>query len=527
MKKLRRKKVFHTKEKSGMTHVWVISLWTLCLLILLVARRNLLDQNTNLTGKDSQILTLQEIENLSNTNGTDNQKHEEMKEIIPFDASGFHDIRVVIRTTDFENIYHNEVLITADSSFILQVDKKGKTQEYTCYNGECLSLDMTSEFDRITVKTEVEYGEICLPSITRNQGVPAYKGIIELLKFDQGIVVINELPVEEYLLSVVPSEMPASYPEEALKAQAICARTYAYQSIRNMGFPEWNAHVDDSTGYQVYNNIEEQKETSKAVWDTAGQVLLNKAGELLTVYYYSTSCGLGSDLEVWNHQGVENSHIRPQFISELGIQFALNNNAFIGPISVSEEDFREYITSVNYDDFEYEEPWYRWEMDVEDLDYELLYRKLRENHHSTPDFILTKTLNGDYESCEIREFTKIKDIRIHKRIAGGAIHELIIETNKDTYKIITGNAIRKVLSRSDVPVVKGDGSEVKMGSLLPSAFFVIDTVKMDGELKSYRLIGGGYGHGVGMSQNAAKNMAECGYTCEQILKFFFGNPEFA
>ena len=50
---------------------------------------------------------------------------------------------------------------------------------------------------------------------------------------------VNELPLEEYLYSVVPSEMPASYPLEALKAQAICARTYAYGHMLRAGYPRY------------------------------------------------------------------------------------------------------------------------------------------------------------------------------------------------------------------------------------------------------------------------------------------------
>ena len=65
---------------------------------------------------------------------------------------------------------------------------------------------------------------------------------------------VNELPLENYLCKVVPSEMPASYQKEALKAQAICARSYAYRQIMDYAYPEYQAHVNDSTDYQVYNN---------------------------------------------------------------------------------------------------------------------------------------------------------------------------------------------------------------------------------------------------------------------------------
>ena len=67
-----------------------------------------------------------------------------------------------------------------------------------------------------------------------------------------------ELDLEEYLLGVVPSEIYESSHIEALKAQAVCARSYAYKQIEENACREYGAHVDDSTTYQVYNNSQEQ-----------------------------------------------------------------------------------------------------------------------------------------------------------------------------------------------------------------------------------------------------------------------------
>ena len=61
-------------------------------------------------------------------------------------------------------------------------------------------------------------------------------------------------------------------------------------------------------------------------------------------------------------------------------------------------------------------------------------------------------------------------------------------------------------------------------SLLPSGYFVIDTLEENNEIY-YQFIGGGFGHGAGMSQNAAKRMAEIGYVYSDILKFFYSGVE--
>ncbi len=74
-----------------------------------------------------------------------------------------------------------------------------------------------------------------------------------------------------YLRYVVPSEMPSSYEKEALKAQAVCARTYACARIREKTWENYHADVDDSVESQVYHNMEAQPETDAAVAETEGK----------------------------------------------------------------------------------------------------------------------------------------------------------------------------------------------------------------------------------------------------------------
>ena len=110
MKKFRRKKVYRTKEKIGMPHVWIVGIWTLCLLVLLLTERNLFNKNTNFVDKKEQILTLQEIENLSKENETNNQKDEKSDTGTAFDASNYQDIRVLFETKNFcffQLVYYN------------------------------------------------------------------------------------------------------------------------------------------------------------------------------------------------------------------------------------------------------------------------------------------------------------------------------------------------------------------------------------------------------------------------------------
>ena len=302
---------------------------------------------------------------------------------------------------------------------------------------------------------------------------------------EDGFVVINELPLEEYLYGVVPSEMPASYPMEALKAQAICARTYAVIHMMNPAYPDYDAHVNDITSFQVYHNIDEQETTNRAVDETAGMLLFEENGEeLAEVYYYSTSCG----------QTCEAS---------------------------TNIEFKEYISKVNSSDVEAGESWYRWTCKVRDIDEENMLKRMQGRYKTNPGKILTMTGKDSFESLSVNELGTIKELFISKRGDGGVGEELIITTKKNTYKVVGEYNIRYVLNDPAAVVKKQDGSETTMATLLPSAFISLEAVKSGDTVAGYEIIGGGYGHGVGMSQNGAKGMANLGYSAEQILNYFF------
>ena len=86
------------------------------------------------------------------------------------------------------------------------------------------------------------------------------------------MIIVNEVGLEEYLYSVVPSEMPVKFGLESLKVQAIAARSYAVRSLKSRGYARLGAHVDDSTSSQMYNNIQEHPVAIQAVDETRGLV---------------------------------------------------------------------------------------------------------------------------------------------------------------------------------------------------------------------------------------------------------------
>ena len=86
-------------------------------------------------------------------------------------------------------------------------------------------------------------------------------------------------------------------------------------------------------------------------------------------------------------------------------------------------------------------------------------------------------------------------------------------------------AVRKALGNSSMEITQHTGYVVKGWSMLPSAFFYLERLEENGSLSGYRLHGGGYGHGVGMSQSGAGGMAEDGYTYDGILSYFYPGTE--
>ncbi len=81
--------------------------------------------------------------------------------------------------------------------------------------------------------------------------------------------------------------------KEALKAQAVCASTYAYRQIQGNSYSQYGAHVDDSTNFQVYNNISTSERTDQAVNETCGQMLFynDKPIEAFLLFHFLRSWG--------------------------------------------------------------------------------------------------------------------------------------------------------------------------------------------------------------------------------------------
>ena len=337
-----------------------------------------------------------------------------------------------------------------------------------------------------------------------------YSGNIELRLYDGGYCVVNEVDFETYLYSVVPSEMPSNYQPEALKAQAVCARSYAYIQVMRADLAAYGAHINDSTSYQVYNNIAKTDASVRAVDETAGMVMLYE-GDVIEAYYFSTSMGYTDTAEVWNvSDPAECGYLK---------QTCLNHQAFGGDLS-KEADFKAYLQTevAGYDS---NIKYYRWQIRADYSDCTSEIKEILSARRTAGKRHITYyTANGE-ETTDMSGFGELLALEVSERSSSGSILALMLSFEHGKVKVQSEYNIRKVLGCGAETICYQDGSEGKCGSLLPSAACTIEK-QADG---SWLLRGGGYGHGLGMSQNGANGLAEAGYSYLDILNFFYKDIE--
>lgn len=390
-------------------------------------------------------------------------------------------IRVLLMNDGFQGLYQTRVALSSSGTMtLIQGDDEEQVEAGTVL--EFVPGDERLKKGRVILEPEAGM-EISVQSLTRMQGVPSYGGRLELIDTPDGLVLINELYLEDYLKKVVPSEMPSSYEMEALKAQAVCARTYAYMQIQSNTYCRYGAHVDDSTNFQVYNNVTTNERTDRAVDETYGKLLLYDK-KPITAYYFSTSCGTTTDGSVW---GSDPS--RTPYLTSVALKPGRECLEF-----ESEKEFSSFIKDESYPSYDSEFPFYRWNL-------------------TTSTRILTEDIGG---------VGTVEMIQITGRGPGGVANCLTV-TGTEGKKDITGqDAIRKVLGNEQLTIHRADGESVNGWGSLPSGFICIDDLGTgeDG-VHRFQIYGGGFGHGAGMSQNGAQGMAKNGFGYEEILKFFY------
>ncbi|MCL2362785.1 MAG: SpoIID/LytB domain-containing protein [Defluviitaleaceae bacterium] len=444
------------------------------------------------------------------------------------DTAAPENIRVVIGTSNFAGLVHENVAITATGRFTVN----GPGVDKALAAGEVFTVSdaLLTNGDRLYIQPVNPEHRLEIIGLVRNQANPTYRGKMEISRADGGFIVINELPLEEYLYAVVPSEMPSYYGIEAAKVQAITARTFAIHQFYENRFRAFGAHVDDSVISQVYNNIPENDISREAVRATAGLVLTVN-GEVIRANYFSTSAGVTANFgEVWAGGGQFPAATPPHLTSQLQFEpddipdRALRNA--VEDLS-REENADLFFRSQDIPAFERELPWFRWyvRMTSEELS-NSINNAIGPRHQANPAMIHALDNNHLAIGAVPGNIGQLTALEVTRRGQGGNVMEMILTGTAGTVRVQTEFNIRSLLAPRFATVTRVNGSDVTGMSLMPSGFFSIEKeTDPAGNLVAVTFHGGGHGHGVGMSQNGAHALLQLGYTYREVLMHYYPGIE--
>ena len=412
-------------------------------------------------------------------------------------------VRVGIATTGFGTYEYSEISVFGTDNIEIfnngmpvakfsannDIKVSYKDGTYTIYDFDGSILDEVTG----PVTFTCDGGLLGVTGLKRAGKQALYHGALQLVKKDNNkFNLVNLVEVEEYLKGVVPNEMPVRFGLEALKAQSVAARNYVLTPRTKSSA---NYDVVDSVASQVYYGANTEKEiATRAVQETEGIVALHN-GELILAQYCSTAGGYTEDFAyVFSDPKTKAfpSIVKPYLVAKPDIPEQ--------PSLEIEENALKFYSTVP-DSFDLKSPYYRWTR-------EWTVDELKANLEAT---LPAQSLTGFVEPVFTKgeKLGEIKKIFAKQRGKSGKIIELVIETDKKQIHLYKDLVIRRAF--------------IKDGKALPSANVVfVPSADENGKLISIKAYGGGYGHGVGMSQFGAGFMAqELGKSYKDILFHYY------
>jgi len=416
-------------------------------------------------------------------------------------------VRVAITGNDFKSIEYKEVSVIATGDYSVY-DKNTYKQVVKLLATDVLKIKMTENAFELSVAGKIisknltetlvldcPDGLLGVDGLKRVGKQALYHGVLEITprtNKQNTFFIVNLLDLESYLKGVVPNEMPVRFGLEALKAQSVAARNYVL-TPRTRSYKEFD--VDDSVASQVYFGANtEMPLSSRAVNETEGLVALH-GWELILAQYCSTAGGYTESFEnAFSDPKTKDfpSKPKPYLVGRPDIYS-------VGPLN-REEEARIFYMSCP-DSYDIKSPYYRWQKQWERKELEDVLAKTLVAQSKT-GFVKPEFLQGD-------TLGELKSLNVKRRGISGKIMELEIVTDKNTYHVFKELVVRRLLQ--------------KTGVSLPSANVVFEN-QYDTDNKLSRIVayGGGFGHGVGMSQFGAGFMATSLHkSFDKILKRYY------
>ena len=315
----------------------------------------------------------------------------------------------------------------------------------------------------------------------------SYEPVINLVVDEKAaITVVNVLPLPAYLSSVVASEMNAAFPIEALKAQAVCARSFTLSKIARQ-HPMKPFDLCDDVHCQVFSGIDRITDSIReAVRTTSGQVLIYN-GSVCETYYHGICGGHTADNEtIWS--GDARPYLRGRFdvptsLSSIPKDFLLNEANLTRWINETPRVFCNVTGNDAPDAVQYLQKYFRWHLTLSQME-------VRKQVHRTTG----------------QDPGTITNIRILERGLSGRIRKLCVKGTTGT-----------IIIEHDLPVRKA----LRQPPLYSSCFIITPVNIRDGVPAQFDIYGAGWGHGVGMCQAGAAMMARNGAGFRDILSHYY------
>ncbi|MEM1309891.1 MAG: SpoIID/LytB domain-containing protein, partial [Cyanobacteria bacterium P01_H01_bin.153] len=373
-----------------------------------------------------------------------------------------------LRAAGYTNVY-------IDSQVLRDVPKAAAIFNGFRYNRDIVSISTGSQ----RVRVIEQYGQVA-------DTVRVYGGSLRLQPNAYGTyTLVNNVPIETYLRGVVPYEIGLGAPRTTIEAQAILARTYVLRNLRRFVVDNYELCAD--TQCQVYRGITGAAEvTDRAIANTNGLVLTYE-NELVDALYSSNVGGVTAAFShVWN--GPDRPYLRPVIDS-------VSNRWDLALRPLTDENHLKAFLSLDSGFNEDEWDTFRWQEDasLETIAQDLKTYLQARNHPQA-------------------NFTAVQRLVITERAASGRVQTLEIATDAGVVTLQKDEVIRAIAAPLSLLFYTAGLYEEVPGAAEP-------------QLIGYRFIGGGFGHGVGMSQTGAYNLGDLGWSSDRILRFYYPGTE--
>lgn len=350
-----------------------------------------------------------------------------------------------------------------------------------------------NRYDRVVLSTEDLRGDDKVIDL----GKRSYRGYIEVGRYGwDDLTVVNQIDLDEYLYSVVVSEIYAKWPEETLKAQSVAARSYAvYHIVVYKKFKNDPFDLDDTVNSQVYKGYAlEDERVNDAVDATTNELILYN-GTVIPAYFFGASGGRTESSEnVW---GGTYAYLKsvPDIYEQEPERHPWLMTWTPSEIASKLSERGESVGTVT---------------DIQAIGYSDAGRVMTLRIVGTGGSLdLDKEKMRQWLGIWSRKFTVLKSDYRPDTTYDAVSSDGQTTINYNGGYVVNGDgSVEKVLQGTDQVIVMG-------------AENIINQPMISGQSGKFILAGQGWGHGVGMSQAGAKGMANEGYTYREILEHYY------